>query len=149
MNTLGCAYVYFAIFKSLLQILIDSLIRNLADQREVRNANLPLLAGFEHGFAHLGLCSSAAAAGTAWLRGASRLFRTSGALGDGLRCAQMINKGQSRLRNASPFVPLCLVPRTTLPLWNTVPLSQYTFEGSLISIDGSCRCKKSEDSIRK
>lgn len=53
-------YVYFTIFKPLLQIVVDSLVRNLADKREIRNSNLFLLGAFEDGLPDLGLSPSTA-----------------------------------------------------------------------------------------
>jgi len=41
--------------KSLLQVLIDSLIRDLADQRKIRHTHFLLLCAFEHGLANLPL----------------------------------------------------------------------------------------------
>ena len=41
--------------KSLLQVLIDSLVRNLADQRKIRHTNFLLLCAFEYGLADLPL----------------------------------------------------------------------------------------------
>jgi hypothetical protein len=45
----GPTHVDLAIFEALLQILVDSLIRDLADQREIRDSDFLLLGGFEDG----------------------------------------------------------------------------------------------------
>ena len=43
-----CTYVYLSMFKALLQIVIDSLIGDLADQSKVRDADLLLLREIEN-----------------------------------------------------------------------------------------------------
>lgn len=57
----GSTHVYLAIFESLLQVLVDGLIRNLADQGEIRYTDFLLLGGLEDGLgSELGLGLSAA-----------------------------------------------------------------------------------------
>jgi hypothetical protein len=45
----GSTHVYLAILEALLQILVDSLVRDLANQREIRNSDFLLLGGLEDG----------------------------------------------------------------------------------------------------
>lgn len=54
-------YVDLRILKALLQIVIDRLIRDLADQGEIRHSNLLLLGTLEHRLLNLGLPPAAAA----------------------------------------------------------------------------------------
>ena len=54
-------YINLSILKPLLQIVIDSLIRDLTDQRKIRHADLLLLCALKHRFPDLRLASSAAA----------------------------------------------------------------------------------------
>jgi hypothetical protein len=42
-------HVDFALLEALLQILVDSLVRDLADQREIRHSDFLLLGGLEDG----------------------------------------------------------------------------------------------------
>lgn len=77
-------YIDFAILEPLLQVVVDGLVGDLADQGEVGNANLLLLGALEDGLADLGL---AAAGG---LRGGGILLAPC-ALGNGLslRCVSL------------------------------------------------------------
>lgn len=43
-------HVDFAILEALLQVVVDGLVRDLADQRQIRDAHLLLLGGLEDGF---------------------------------------------------------------------------------------------------
>ncbi len=70
----GSTHVYLAIFESLLQVLIDSLVGDLADQRKIRYTDFLLLGGLEDGLGcELGL----------WLGASSSLAR--GAVGFSLQ----------------------------------------------------------------
>ena len=51
-------HVDFCILEPLLQVVIDSLVRYLADKSEIRDPNLFLLRALKHGFSDLGLPSS-------------------------------------------------------------------------------------------
>ena len=52
-------YVDLRIFKSLLQVLIDSFVRYLADESEIRDSNFLLLGALENGLPDLGFSPSA------------------------------------------------------------------------------------------
>jgi hypothetical protein len=45
----GATHVYLAIFEALLQVVVDGLVGDLADQREIRDANFLLLGALEDG----------------------------------------------------------------------------------------------------
>lgn len=66
----GLSHIYLRILKSLLQVVVDRFVRDLADQCEIRYPHLLLLGGLEDGFL-CELCLLAAAAG---------LFRATGIL---------------------------------------------------------------------
>ena len=51
-------YVDLRIFKSLLQVVIDSFIRDLADEGEIRNSNFLLFSALKNGLPDLGLSPS-------------------------------------------------------------------------------------------
>ena len=51
-------YVDFRIFKSLLQVVIDGFVRDLADEGEIRNSNFLLLSALKNGLPDLGLSPS-------------------------------------------------------------------------------------------
>ena len=53
MPNLYLTYVYFRIFKSLLQIVIDRLIGDLAEKCEIRYPNLLLLSTLEYSLLNL------------------------------------------------------------------------------------------------
>lgn len=72
-------YVDFGIFESHLQIVVDSLIGDLANERQVRYTDLLLLSALEYSLADLGLAPSAVRR----LSIAGILFPAS-AFGDGL-----------------------------------------------------------------
>ena len=73
-------HVYLRILEALLQIIIDSLVRDLADEREVGNAHLLLLGTLEDGLLDLGL--SARRANAALVRGG--IFLAASSSGDTL-----------------------------------------------------------------
>ena len=52
-------YVDLRVLKSLLQIVIDSFVRYLADESEIRNSNFLLLGALKNGLSDLGLSPSA------------------------------------------------------------------------------------------
>ena len=57
---LGNTHIYLRIFESLLQVVIDSLIRDLADQGKIRYANLLLLCTFKYRFFDIWFATTAA-----------------------------------------------------------------------------------------
>lgn len=82
------AYVDLTILESLLQVVVDGLVGNLADEGEIRDSDLLLLCRLEGGLLDLGLST-----GTAGLRGGGILLSSS-AFGYGLRCVgQSIGAG--------------------------------------------------------
>ena len=52
-------YIDLCIFESLLQVVIDGFVRNLADESEIRDSNFLLLSALENGLPDLGLPPSA------------------------------------------------------------------------------------------
>ena len=52
-------YVDLRVFKSLLQVVIDGFVRDLADEGEIRNSNFLLLGALKNGLPDLGLSPSA------------------------------------------------------------------------------------------
>lgn len=64
-------YVDLRVLKSFLEVLVDGLVRDLAEQREVRHSNLLLLRALEHRLLDLGPPS---------ITSARRLFRITGIL---------------------------------------------------------------------
>jgi hypothetical protein len=57
-SRLGLAHVYLSILESLLQIVIDSFIRDLTDQSKIRNPHFLLLCGIESGLLDIRLAAA-------------------------------------------------------------------------------------------
>ena len=74
------AYIYFGIFESLLQVVVYSFIRNLAQKCKVRHAHLFLFRTFKDSFLDLGFPSSA----SWWIVRTRSILLAACALGDGL-----------------------------------------------------------------
>jgi len=70
-------YINFCILETNLQIVVDSLIRDLADQCEIRNSHFLLFGALEDGLSDLGLAPCAAGR-----LGIVRVLFSAGALGD-------------------------------------------------------------------
>lgn len=75
---LKVTYIDLGILKAFLQVVIDRLIRNLANQCKIRNPHLFLLSSLKDCLSDLRLRSSG------WRRGGRGLFTPTGALGNGL-----------------------------------------------------------------
>lgn len=73
------AYVNLAIFESLIQVLVDGFIGDLADEGEIRDSDLLLLCRFEGRLSDLRLSARGS-----WLCG-SGILLSSGTFGYGLR----------------------------------------------------------------
>lgn len=71
-------HVDFAILEALLQVVVDGLVRDLADQRQIRDSHLLLLGGLENSFGReLGLLLPRTSSSAA---GSSSIFLAPGAL---------------------------------------------------------------------
>ena len=55
-------YVDFSMFEAQFQVIVDGLVRDLAEQGEIRHANLLLLGAFERSLLNLGLSPSSTTA---------------------------------------------------------------------------------------
>lgn len=90
-------YIDLAMIKSKFQVVVNGLIGDFAEQREIRHANLLFLCRLEHGLLHLRLSSSSSSA-IAYISsslGATKtstlLFSTNGASRMTLRAIAMVS----------------------------------------------------------